>query len=106
LQIGTARVRCLIRDRDSKYTSSFDEVFRCDGMEVICTPIRAPKANAFAERWVCTVRTECLDWMLILGRRHLERVLGEYVEHYQRRNLCGPSVGSRAQLGYLRTITV
>jgi putative transposase len=78
------RVRFLIRDRDSKYTSSFDEVFRSDGTEVICTPIRAPKANAFAERWVRTVRTECLDWMLILGRRHLERVLGVYVEHYQR----------------------
>ena len=78
------RVRFLIRDRDSKYTSSFDEVFRSDGTEVICTPIRAPKANAFAERWVRTVRTECLDWMLILGRGHLERVLGVYVEHYQR----------------------
>jgi putative transposase len=78
------RARFLIRDRDSKYTSSFDEVFRSDGMEVICTPIRAPKANAFAERWVRTVRTECLDWMLIWGRRHLEQVLGVYVEHYQR----------------------
>ena len=79
-----ARVRFLIRDRDSKYTSSFDEVFRSEATEVICTPIRAPKANAFAERWVRTVRTECLDWMLILGRRQLERVLGLYVEHYQR----------------------
>ena len=78
------RIRFLIRDRDSKYTSSFDEVFRSDGAEVICTPIRAPKANAFAERWVRTVRTECLDWILILGRRHLERVLRVYVEHYQR----------------------
>jgi transposase InsO family protein len=66
------------------HTSSFDEVFRSDGTKVISTPIRAPKANAFAERWVRTVRTECLDWMLILGRRHLERVLGVYVEHYQR----------------------
>ena len=78
------RVRFLIRDRDSKYTSSFDEVFRSDGTKVICTPIRAPKANAFADRWVRTVRTECLDRMLILGRRHLERVLGVYVEHYHR----------------------
>ncbi len=77
-------VRFLIRDRDSKYTSSFDEVFRSDGTEVICTPIRAPKANAFAERWVRTVRMECLDWMLIFGRRHLEHVLAVYVEHYQR----------------------
>ena len=74
--------RFLIRDRDSKYTSGFDEVFRCDGTRVIRTPIRAPRANAFAERWVRTVRTECLDWMLILGRRHLERVLSVYVMHY------------------------
>ncbi len=72
----------LIRDRDSKYTSGFDVVFRCDGTKVIRTPIRAPRANAFAERWVRTVRMECLDWMLILGRRHLERVLSVYVKNY------------------------
>jgi putative transposase len=76
--------RFLIRDRDSKYVSSFDEVLRTDGAQVICTPIRAPRANAFAERWVRTVRAECLDWVLILGRRHLEWVLRVYVEHYNR----------------------
>ncbi len=77
-----ASFRFLIRDRDSKYTGRFDEVFRSDGTEVLLTPIRAPKANAFAERWVRTVRSECLDWTLVLGPRHLERVLLEYVAHY------------------------
>jgi putative transposase len=75
-------VRFLIHDRDSKFSGSFDEVFRSAGTEVILSPIRAPNANAFAERWVRTVRAECLDWMLILGRRHLDRVLRTYVAHY------------------------
>ena len=75
-------VKFLIRDRDTKFTSSFDEVFRAGGIRIIRTPIRAPRANAFAERFVGTVRRECLDRMLIFGRRHLERVLAEYVVHY------------------------
>jgi len=75
-------VKFLIRDRDTKFTSSFDEVFRADGIRIIRTPVRAPRANAFAERLVGTVRRECLDRMLILGRRHLERVLAEYIAHY------------------------
>lgn len=74
--------RFLIRDRDAKFTRSFDTVFEADGARIITTPIRVPDANAYAERWVGTVRSECLDWTLVLGRRHLERVLGEYVEHY------------------------
>jgi putative transposase len=74
----------LIRDRDTKFTTSFDEVFRPEGIRVIKTPVRSPQANAYAERWVRTVRTECLDRMLILGRGHLERVLWEYVRHYNR----------------------
>jgi transposase len=72
----------LIRDRDSKFSGPFDEVFRTEGVRVIRTPIRAPKANAFAERWVRTARRECLDHLLILGRRHLQGLLGEFAGHY------------------------
>jgi putative transposase len=75
-------VKFVIRDRDAKFTSSFDEVFRAEGIRIIRTPVRVPQANAFAERFVGTVRRECLDRMLIFGRRHLERVLAEYVVHY------------------------
>jgi putative transposase len=75
-------VRFVIRDRDSKFSGAFDEVFRSEGVKVIKIPIRAPRANAFAERWVRTVRAECLDWILVLGRRHLERVLWVYASHY------------------------
>jgi transposase InsO family protein len=75
-------VRFLIRDRDSKYSGAFDEVFRTEGAKVIRTPIRAPKANAFAERWVRTARRECLDHLLILGRRHLDGLLREFASHY------------------------
>jgi transposase InsO family protein len=72
----------LIRDRDSKYSGWFDEVFRSGGIRIVKTPVRAPKANAIAERFVRTVRAECLDWLLILNRRHLERVLRVFVDHY------------------------
>jgi len=74
--------RFLIHDRDTKFTASFDAVFEADGARIVSTPIRAPNANAHAERWIGTVRAECLDWILIRGRRHLERVLREYVTHY------------------------
>lgn len=76
--------RFLVRDRDAKFAGAFDEVFRAEGTRVIQTPIRAPRANAYAERWVRTARTECLDHLLILSRGHLDRVLAEYVEHYNR----------------------
>jgi putative transposase len=74
--------RFLIRDRDAKYVASFDEVFRSEGIEIIRTPIRAPRANAHAERFVGTLRRECLDWLLIVNRRQLEHLLRIYVEHY------------------------
>ena len=75
-------IRFLIRDRDTKFFGPFDEVFRSEGARVILTPIRAPNANAYAERVIETVRTECLDWTLILSRRHLDRTLRTYTTHY------------------------
>jgi transposase InsO family protein len=75
-------VRFLIRDRDSKFSGAFDEVLRTEGIRTIRTPIRSPKANALAERCVKTLRHEVLDWTLILGRRHLDRVLASYACHY------------------------
>lgn len=77
-----AGVRFLVRDRDSKYTRSFDAVFETEGARVILTPIRAPKANAFAERLIRTVRSEVLDLTLVLGRRHLDHLLARYARHY------------------------
>src|SRR5450756_568941 len=76
--------RFLIRDRDSKYSRSFDAVLRSEGMRVIRTPFRAPNANAYAERVIETIRAECLDWTLILGRRQLDQTLRIYAEHYNR----------------------
>ena len=79
---GATVPRFLVSDRDAKFTRAFDDVFAADGIQIIKTPIQAPNANAVAERWVRTVRQECLDWMLIWSRRQLERVLDEYVRHY------------------------
>jgi len=76
------RARFLIRDRYSKFTQAFDEVFRSEGVRVIRAPVRAPRARAHAERWVGTLRRECLDRLLILGRRHLESVVDVYATHY------------------------
>jgi putative transposase len=76
------RFRFVIRDRDTRFTAAFDMVFAAEGIKVARTPVRAPQANADAERWVGTVRREVLDRMLIFGHRHLERALGEYVLHY------------------------
>lgn len=74
--------RFLIRDRDTKFTRGFDHVFHGEGARVIRTPVEAPNANAFAERWVGTARRECLDHILIFGRGHLEQVLRTFAEHY------------------------
>ena len=76
------RPRFLLRDRDGKFTRDFDEVFRSQGIRVIKAPVRAPKARAHAERWVGSVRRECLDRILIVGRHHLQDVLATYVAHY------------------------
>ena len=74
--------RFLIRDRDAGFTRAFDDVWRSIGTEVIRTPVQTPNANAVAERWVGTVRRECLDQLLVVGRRQLVHVLRRYVEHY------------------------
>ncbi len=82
LEDEDVEVKFLLRDRDTKYVSSFDTVFTSEGARVLRTPFRTPNANAHAERFVRTVRSECLDHLLIVNARHLERVLRSYVRHY------------------------
>jgi putative transposase len=77
-----SRFRFLVRDRDAKFTAVFDAVFAAEAIQVLITPVRAPRANAYAERWVGTVRREVLDRMLIFGCRQLRAVLAEYLDHY------------------------
>jgi transposase InsO family protein len=74
--------RFLIRDRDQKFTKSFDDVFRAENIEIVRIPFRAPQANGVAERFVRTIRTECLDWLLVLNQQHLEGALASFVRHY------------------------
>jgi putative transposase len=76
------QVRFLLHDRDAKFSAAFDAVFAGEGIRIVRTPVRAPNANAHVERWAGSVRRECLDRLLIVGRRQLEHVLRVYVRHY------------------------
>ena len=82
IQTGTVPGRFLIHDRDTKFPAAFDTVFRAEEVTIIRTPVQAPNANAFAERWIRSVRAECLDKVLILGEGHLYRVLTAYVDYF------------------------
>jgi len=89
-----ATIHFLIRDRDSKFTMEFDTVFKSEGMHIIRTPFQTPNANAFVERWVRTVREECLDQLLIPNEPHLRRVMKTYDDYY---NEARPHQGIRQQ---------
>jgi len=95
--------RFLIRDRDTKFTRSFDEVFASIGIEAICTPVRSPRANAYAERFVRIIRQERLDHLLVVSQRYLHQVLAEYVHHY---NEARPHRGLQLTEPVLRPRTV
>jgi putative transposase len=87
--------RFLIHDNDSKFTAPFDTVFQSEGLRVIHAPFRAPNANAFAERWVRSVREECLDHILVLNQTHLRAVLNSFIDYY---NTARPHQGLAQQL--------
>jgi putative transposase len=84
IQDGALPIRFLLHDRDAKFPPSFDTVFVAEGVEVIRTPYRAPNANAVAERWIRSLRQECLDHLLLVSQAHLRRVLATYADYYNR----------------------
>jgi transposase InsO family protein len=90
------RFKFLIRDHDGKFTAAFDEVFAGNGMRIIKAPVRSPRANSFAERYVGTLRRECLDHLLIYGERHLRQILAKYTQHYNehRPHQSGPTTSA------------
>jgi hypothetical protein len=93
--------RFLVRHRDTKFTAAFDAVFAAEGIRVLRTPVRAPQANAYAQRWVGTVRRELLDWMLIVGRRAAGVGVGRVRRPLQRAP-SAPCPGPRASAGVRR----
>jgi hypothetical protein len=95
-------VRFLIHDNDGKFTAPFDTVFQSEGLHVIHTPFQAPNANAYAERWVPSVREECLDYLLILNQAHLRRVLNTFIDYY---NTARPHQGLAQQSPVPRQLT-
>jgi transposase InsO family protein len=106
LQDETLPTRFLIHDRDTTFPAAFDTIFTSEDITIIRTPVRAPNPNAYAERWIRSVREECLDKMLILGEGHLHRVLSTYVDYYKCarphqgiEQRCPMSLGSAARDG-------
>ena len=85
LEENETKFRCLLHDNDKKFIDTFDQIFESEHIRVIPTPIRAPNANSFSERWVRTAREECLDHLLILNETHLRRVLSTFTTYYNTR---------------------